>query len=121
MVGPISSREVNFTHDILTKNYRSLYLPSSKVVYCLRSLGKRPEADGLLEQGLSGEEDGRDRRRCRPTPNVANSTTTGVETIGALMDVVLSVEGALVNRIGLTKGSSGATTSGQVDDPECWC
>jgi hypothetical protein len=76
--------------------------------------------EGLLEQGRSGEEDGLDRRRCRLTPNVASSTTTGVETMGALMDVVLSVDGALVRRIGLTKCSSGATTSGQDEDgPDC--
>ncbi len=40
--------------------------------------------------------------------------------MGALMDVVLSVDGALVRRIGLTKCSSGATTSGQDEDgPDC--
>ena len=76
------------------------------MVDCRRSLDKRPEVEELLEQGRSGEEDGLDRLRGRPTPKVASSTTTGVEQIGALMEVVLSVEGALVNRIGLTKGSS---------------
>lgn len=54
----------------------------------------RPEVDGLLGIGRSGETDGLDRLRGRPTPKVANSTTAGT---GA---GVVSVDGALVNRIG---------------------
>lgn len=80
-------------------NNQTFSLPSSKVVDCRRSLGRRPEADGLLGQGRSGDTDGLERRRGRPTPKVASSTTTGAT--GAVTDTALSVDGALVNRIGL--------------------
>lgn len=66
------------------------------MVDCLLSVRtRRPEVDGLFGQGLSGETDGLDRLRGRPTPKVANSTTAGTGA-GAI-----SVDGALVNRIGL--------------------
>lgn len=94
-----------------------------------RSRGKRPDADGLLGQGRSGETEGLDRRRCRPTPRVASSTTTGVAaavvTAGAaaggaagMVGVIrgVSVDGALVNRMGLVMMNSSSGTAAVLVD-----
>lgn len=72
------------------------------MVDCRLRRGSLAELPGLPpEPGRSGDTDGLERLRCLPTPSVACSTTG----VGLTTGSGLSVDGALVRRVGLVRKS----------------